>query len=112
MPSELVTVSLFREFSEDPWGFAITGGKDVNERLTICDVRLTFIIDSPEFSFRILSRMKSNFHGPKVSDRDRTRTCNPQIRSLMPYPLGHTAYLVVNWDIFKIKNKSSYNLRV
>ena len=24
-------------------------------------------------------------------DRDRTRTCNPQIRSLMPYPLGHTA---------------------
>ena len=25
------------------------------------------------------------------NDRDRTRTCNPQIRSLMPYPLGHTA---------------------
>ena len=25
------------------------------------------------------------------TDRDRTRTCNPQIRSLMPYPLGHTA---------------------
>ena len=24
-------------------------------------------------------------------DRDRTRTCNPQIRSLVPYPLGHTA---------------------
>ena len=23
-------------------------------------------------------------------DRDRTRTCNPQIRSLVPYPLGHT----------------------
>ena len=38
MPSELVTVSLFREFSEDPWGFAITGGKDVEEPLTICDV--------------------------------------------------------------------------
>ena len=30
--------------------------------------------------------------GQKSSvDRDRTRTCNPQIRSLMPYPLGHTA---------------------
>ena len=27
----------------------------------------------------------------KIIDRDRTRTCNPQIRSLMPYPLGHTA---------------------
>ena len=24
------------------------------------------------------------------TDRDRTRTCNPQIRSLVPYPLGHT----------------------
>ena len=26
----------------------------------------------------------------KSIDRDRTRTCNPQIRSLVPYPLGHT----------------------
>ena len=26
----------------------------------------------------------------KKFDRDRTRTCNPQIRSLVPYPLGHT----------------------
>ena len=25
-----------------------------------------------------------------IFDRDRTRTCNPQIRSLVPYPLGHT----------------------
>ena len=29
----------------------------------------------------------------KRIDRDRTRTCNPQIRSLVPYPLGHTATL-------------------
>ena len=28
--------------------------------------------------------------GLKSVDRDRTRTCNPQIRSLVPYPLGHT----------------------
>ena len=28
-----------------------------------------------------------------VFDLDRTRTCNPQIRSLMPYPLGHKAAL-------------------
>ena len=27
----------------------------------------------------------------KRIDRGRTRTCNPQIRSLVPYPLGHTA---------------------
>ena len=30
-------------------------------------------------------------------DRDRTRTCNPQIRSLMPYPLGHTATSDIAW---------------
>ena len=30
----------------------------------------------------------------KGIDRDRTRTCNPQIRSLVPYPLGHTVLLV------------------
>ena len=31
----------------------------------------------------------------KSVDRDRTRTCNPQIRSLVPYPLGHTTLLIV-----------------
>ena len=30
------------------------------------------------------------FKYQKGIDRDRTRTCNPQIRSLVPYPLGHT----------------------
>ena len=33
----------------------------------------------------------------KFTDRDRTRTCNPQIRSLVPYPLGHTVSLINNW---------------
>ena len=28
------------------------------------------------------------------TDHDRTRTCNPQIRSLVPYPLGHIATLL------------------
>ena len=28
------------------------------------------------------------------TDRDRTRTCNPQIRSLVPYPLGHTVLVI------------------
>ena len=33
-------------------------------------------------------------------DRDRTRTCNLQIRSLMPYPLGHTTLACYNSKIF------------
>ena len=32
----------------------------------------------------------------KEHDRDRTRTCNPQIRSLVPYPLGHTATVKID----------------
>ena len=34
---------------------------------------------------------RNNWNTQKVIDRGRTRTCNPQIRSLVPYPLGHTA---------------------
>ena len=41
------------------------------------------------FSDQWLALAKWNMKN--VNDRDRTRTCNPQIRSLMPYPLGHTA---------------------
>ena len=40
MPSELITVSLNRESgSDEPWGFEITGGKDVDEQLAISHVR-------------------------------------------------------------------------
>ena len=36
-------------------------------------------------------------------DRDRTRTCNPQIRSLMPYPLGHTAQVeICRTELFNV----------
>ena len=41
-----------------------------------------------------LSHKKCALHekvNKKVFDRGRTRTCNPQRRKLMPYPLGHTA---------------------
>jgi hypothetical protein len=31
----------------------------------------------------------------KMNDLGRTRTCNPQIRSLVPYPLGHKATLIL-----------------
>ena len=37
----------------------------------------------------------------KCIERDRTRTCNPQIRSLMPYPLGHTPSRVSGRDKFQ-----------
>ena len=40
----------------------------------------------------------------KYFDRDRTRTCNPQIRSLVPYPLGHTV-LDTSKANFKQENK-------
>ena len=33
-----------------------------------------------------------------IFDRDRTRTCNPQIRSLVPYPLGHTTTVNELWE--------------
>ena len=48
----------------------------------------------PIFSF-------SNYSKKKYYDRDRTRTCNPQIRSLVPYPLGHTVGLSTSNE-FKI----------
>ena len=35
---------------------------------------------------------RRKFFLPKTIDYDRTRTCNPQIRSLVPYPLGHAVY--------------------
>ena len=42
----------------------------------------------------------------KRNDRDRTQTCNPQIRSLVPYPLGH---MVVDE---RNKRASSSNLEI
>jgi hypothetical protein len=38
--------------------------------------------------------LKSNATKEK-NDPGRTRTCNPQIRSLVPYPLGHRARLQI-----------------
>ena len=37
-----------------------------------------------------LHSRSENSQETKDIGRDRTRTCNPQIRSLVPYPLGHT----------------------
>ena len=42
--------------------------------------------------------IKLKFQHPQkffLTERDRTRTCNPQIRSLVPYPLGHTPSSIV-----------------
>ena len=43
----------------------------------------------------ILGKKKEyiNYRQNSHAERDRTRTCNPQIRSLVPYPLGHTPFL-------------------
>ena len=38
----------------------------------------------------------------KYFDRDRTRTCNPRIRSTVPYPLGHTTLVIYKMREFKI----------
>ena len=49
-----------------------------------------------EQGFLVCSNTLSNtckygqYEDKKCFNRDRTRTCNPQIRSLVPYPFGHT----------------------
>ena len=42
----------------------------------------------------IASYMKRECQFLKHPDCDRTRTCDPQIRSLVPYPFGHTALVI------------------
>ena len=44
------------------------------------------------------------------SERDRTRTCNPQIRSLVPYPLGHTP-AGYGWEQRRIGSCREINVR-
>ena len=38
----------------------------------------------------------------KKYERDRTRTCNPLIRSQVPYPLGHTPFLQKGYPILAV----------
>ena len=40
-------------------------------------------------SDRAFQHFGLSFYQKCWNDLDRTRTCNPQIRSLVPYPLGH-----------------------
>ncbi len=40
----------------------------------------------------------------KINDLGRTRTCNPQIRSLVPYPLCHKATLIL---VFRLTSRPS-----
>ena len=55
-------------------------------------------------SFLYYIAKKTPQNTKKFTDRDRTRTCNPQIRSLMPYPLGHAAANVLSHDSAKDTN--------
>ena len=60
-------------------------------------------ISKPHFEIRVAMKgcYVKKFHLKKCYfDRDRTRTCNPQIRSLVPYPLGHTVAYINKWIIF------------
>ena len=53
------------------------------------------------------------YSSKKVFDRGRTRTCNPQIRSLVPYPLGHTASVMEvkdQWGPVFFPNKACCNV--
>ena len=53
----------------------------------------------------IIYSCESLKYGHKINkislEHDRTRTCNPQIRSLVPYPLGHTPLLLVTYSSMK-----------
>ncbi len=44
MPSEYVTVSLFRDDHQESWGFTITGGADVDEQLVISYVSFALLV--------------------------------------------------------------------
>eukprot|EP00095_Tigriopus_kingsejongensis_P011846 maker-scaffold493_size155937-snap-gene-0.19 protein:Tk11846 transcript:maker-scaffold493_size155937-snap-gene-0.19-mRNA-1 annotation:"pdz and lim domain protein zasp" len=45
MPAELITVDLFRDFKDEPWGFTITGGKAYDEPLSISDIQVKSIAE-------------------------------------------------------------------
>ena len=52
-------------------------------------------LKGPILSDEIMFEAVMNIGKTKTNrcDPDRTRTCNPQIRSLVPYPLGHRTLL-------------------
>ena len=54
-------------------------------------------------SDRAFQHFGLSFYQKCWNDLDRTRTCNPQIRSLVPYPLGHK---VLRWKLLGTKNKN------
>ncbi len=49
--------------------------------------------------------LKKSASNKIFTDHGRIRTCNPQIRSLMPYPLGHVANLTLIVDLNILKTK-------
>ena len=62
-------------------------------RLIFVSIRITLLSPITLFaksSTGLFLQTKTIVFCTKRVDRDRTRTCNPQIRSLVPYPLGHT----------------------
>ena len=72
--------------------------------IKILELYLNFWLLGQQAFFKIKCVLLGNYcieiteSKTKRNDRDRTRTCNPQIRSLVPYPLGHT----VLWIFFDL----------
>ena len=86
-------------------------------RLEICLVVFDDISISQSYSYKsrifpFFSEREGRTKIKKVIDRDRTRTCNPQIRSLVPYPLGHTVSywpIVLHLDLGKTSSNCGCN---
>jgi hypothetical protein len=61
------------------WRFNITDNESTNYRLK-------------SFIYSLFTTLYLIHH----NDCGRTRTCNPHIRSMVPYPLGHTVLIVID----------------
>ena len=58
-------------------------------------------------SDRAFQHFGLSFYQKYSIDLDRTRTCNPQIRSLVPYPLGHK---VSWWKLLGTWSQNPFNV--
>ncbi len=57
---------------------------------------ILYFLNIQKMELTIIMSTLFQYNFIKYFERDRTRTCNPQIRSLVPYPLGHTPLLILN----------------
>ena len=73
--------------------------KTFREKKTMSDLILVHIqiamhfLNGSIYVNHVVIILKRANNQKRIVDHGRTRTCNPQIRSLVPYPLGHAASL-------------------